>query len=325
MNNPASRKPQPWSAWSSSFVGLPWKDLRPALAAAVCLVFWPKDRMKSWRQSDWVIDYNYNPLGRVGIDTSATGARQARTKQRRRNAAQSPHALRWWPRLEPTLHLYAPGVEYHEEYSAKRAGPVRVAFAMIRGGESAGLDRLLSPAGFARFLDPSGLVGQIIRDIALLGEGPVPGSAVWKAQSMLFDLCDLLHSAAVVDSYTRRVLAPAQSTEHQLVTLAMRVKRYLTEHLGESVALRDIADELGLSESSLSHRYRLETGTTPIATLLRMRIDMAKEMLLEGDSLKQIADRTCFADSFHLSRTFKRLEGCSPTEYRKSSPGAGQD
>src|SRR5437763_934875 len=97
MNYPASRTPQPSSVCSSSFVDLPWKDLRPVIAGAVYLVFWPTEGAKSWRQSDWVIDYNFNPLGRVGVDTSA-GGRAAR-KAGRQVVSRSP---RWWPRLQPT-------------------------------------------------------------------------------------------------------------------------------------------------------------------------------------------------------------------------------
>jgi AraC-like DNA-binding protein len=59
----------------------------------------------------------------------------------------------------------------------------------------------------------------------------------------------------------------------------------------------------------------METGESPMMTLTRMRIHLAKTLLLQGHRLKLVADQTGFWDQYHLSKTFKQHEGISPREF----------
>jgi AraC-like DNA-binding protein len=48
-------------------------------------------------------------------------------------------------------------------------------------------------------------------------------------------------------------------------------------------------------------------------------VERAQRMLLESDAtLQAIADRLSFTDAFHLSKTFKRIVGVSPSEFRSA-------
>jgi len=58
-----------------------------------------------------------------------------------------------------------------------------------------------------------------------------------------------------------------------------------------------------------------------MAVLREIRIEAAKAMLLRGSmTLDQISAKTGFADAFHLSRTFKKHEGCSPRAFLQLAP-----
>jgi transcriptional regulator GlxA family with amidase domain len=70
--------------------------------------------------------------------------------------------------------------------------------------------------------------------------------------------------------------------------------------------------------STLAHRYRQETGEPPMLKLTRLRINLAKGLLLKGQPLKAIAEAAGFSDAFHLSKTFKRLEGAAPKHFLAS-------
>jgi AraC-like DNA-binding protein len=283
--------------------GFTWPDhgdLRPALVSAMQFVFTRREPTQTFRHEHWVLDYNFDPHGRVRV-------------------GDGPRA-RWFDRAEPTAHLYAPRVAYREDRRTARP-PLVSAYLIVAGGEKARLDDLLAPMGFARFLDPTGRLGRMIREIAALGYASRERGR-WRAQALMFETIDLLHAAQRVDEFTWRIVDPRESDEraaHDELPLAMRVESYLASHLTKPVSLRELADHLDISESSLSHRYSADTGATPIATLLRMRVDMAKGMLLKGHPLKLIAQQTGFADAFHLSRTFKRLAGCTASEYRRGS------
>ena len=55
--------------------------------------------------------------------------------------------------------------------------------------------------------------------------------------------------------------------------------------------------------------------------LINLRIDHAKHLLLRGVPLKQIAQEAGFSDAFHLSKTFKHVEGISPRGFLHRAAG----
>ena len=57
-------------------------------------------------------------------------------------------------------------------------------------------------------------------------------------------------------------------------------------------------------------------GESPMRTLTNMRLRLAQGLLLKGRRLQEIASQTGFVDGFHLSRTFRRVLGCSPRQFR---------
>ena len=49
------------------------------------------------------------------------------------------------------------------------------------------------------------------------------------------------------------------------------------------------------------------------------KINAAKEMLRESnDKVYEIAAKLGFESAFYFSKVFKKIEGCSPREYRKT-------
>jgi AraC family transcriptional regulator len=63
--------------------------------------------------------------------------------------------------------------------------------------------------------------------------------------------------------------------------------------------------------------FRETTGESPHQFVLRQRISHAKFLLSSPDlSIAQIAVECGFANSGHLTQTFKRYVGLTPSEYR---------
>lgn len=97
-----------------------------------------------------------------------------------------------------------------------------------------------------------------------------------------------------------------------------RAHDYMRANLSQPLTLPRIAQAVGLSESGFAHAYRRLTGRSPMSDLRRMRIDAVKVHLLSNRlSLAGIAAQTGFADPFHLSRTFKRIVGIPPSDFRR--------
>jgi AraC-like DNA-binding protein len=268
---------------------------RPAVVASLAANFPRRARILRNRNPWWVLDYNFNDIGRVAL-----GARPGD----------------WWPRATPVGHLYAPQVEYIEDFTGQT---VRSAFVIFDHGRAAGLDRLISPSGFARFEDPAGRLGELLIEVTTIDRTEA-SPEFCAAQAALWRVMELLHRAVRIDKNVYRIGGSGKDSG-DAASVSARVEQYLRRNLADPVSLRDLATHLGISESHVSHRYRQETGVTPMTTLLRLRIELAKTMLLKGMPLKWIAEQTGFSDAFHLSRTFKRVTGQSPSHYRLAVAG----
>jgi AraC-like DNA-binding protein len=89
-----------------------------------------------------------------------------------------------------------------------------------------------------------------------------------------------------------------------------------------SCNVETIADELGVHRSTLSRRFRAETGTTVIEYLVSMRVQNAMN-LLQNTSLPiaDVADRCGFTDNAYFCRVFKQRLGATPRDFRKRRVG----
>lgn len=82
---------------------------------------------------------------------------------------------------------------------------------------------------------------------------------------------------------------------------------------------RILADALHLSESSLSKRFKKETGMTIGHYLDRLVLNRARLLLLTTNlPVCEIAAQLGFTDPFYFSKFFKKQLGASPSSFRKS-------
>ena len=79
--------------------------------------------------------------------------------------------------------------------------------------------------------------------------------------------------------------------------------------LDRVVPLRDIAASVHLSPERFRHLFLAQTGVRFRAYVLWLRLEIALEAYVEGQSLTDAAQAGGFADSAHLSRTFKKMFG----------------
>ncbi len=84
-----------------------------------------------------------------------------------------------------------------------------------------------------------------------------------------------------------------------------------------------IASDLGVSISSLAHRYKMEKGENVMDTLLRIRIEQSLPLLSSGLPLKFIAENVGFCNEFYFSRQFRRLQKQSPGSWRNKISSSG--
>ena len=81
-------------------------------------------------------------------------------------------------------------------------------------------------------------------------------------------------------------------------------------------SLTDLAAASGMSRSAFANGFREAVGVTPGVYLQRWRVGLAQKALLQGKSLKLIAQDVGYGSEAALSRAFKAQSGKSPREWR---------
>lgn len=90
-------------------------------------------------------------------------------------------------------------------------------------------------------------------------------------------------------------------------------------NLDSDWSLEALAETAGLSRAAFAQRFKRLAGDTPAHYLARIRIQRAMDMLRSTEeNLESIAERVGYRDPFVFSKAFKRLQGASPRDYRKS-------
>jgi AraC family transcriptional regulator len=96
------------------------------------------------------------------------------------------------------------------------------------------------------------------------------------------------------------------------------ILEYLGAELNHRVTIAELSAAVSLSPSRLEHLFREQVGISISRYLLWIRIRKALEMMCLGTSLTEVAYAVGFADSAHLSRTFRRLIGLAPSTLIKN-------
>ena len=84
-----------------------------------------------------------------------------------------------------------------------------------------------------------------------------------------------------------------------------------------TLAVDDLAREVGRHPSWLGTAYRKATGEGPMETAARFRVERAARSLRETNhACARIAHEAGFCDQSHMNRTFRRVLGRAPSEVR---------
>jgi AraC-like DNA-binding protein/ligand-binding sensor protein len=104
--------------------------------------------------------------------------------------------------------------------------------------------------------------------------------------------------------------------------LVKRAKEYIARHLSDRIKLGNIARALNMSPFHFCRTFRQATGRTFVDYLSHVRVDKAKILLRDRSfRISEIAYEVGFQTLTHFNRTFRKLAGCSPTEYRSWAIG----
>ncbi len=222
-------------------------------------------------------------------------------------------------KLDNKLHTLGPGMVYAYapttrcEIRTDPHDPMVKYFLSVAGADvPKRLQRCGVAPGRARQLAAHAEVTSVLED--LVREGQRSGALARRIGAVLFELLLL----KIEDTSS---LAPHESEPAREAFL--RCKALIDAQAERLMTLEEIAQVAGVEASSVCRWFRRYQGTSPYQYLLRRKMNIAAEHLVEnGGLVKEVAQRVGFADPYHFSRAFKSVHGVAPRallRYRHTS------
>ena len=119
---------------------------------------------------------------------------------------------------------------------------------------------------------------------------------------------------------TNQVVVQSTHAEPPIITKA---KEFIRTHQSEDISLTDVARAVNTSTFYFCKIFKRMTGINFTKYLSRVRIERAKNLLLNPNlRVSEIAFEVGFQSLTHFNRVFKKIIGQSPTQYRSNLPGA---
>ena len=107
--------------------------------------------------------------------------------------------------------------------------------------------------------------------------------------------------------------------QNQNYSTSLKVEKiieYMRQNINNRLTLTELSEMVQLSSTYLSRIFKETTGYSVIEFFNKMKVDKAKELIIEGDKkVKEVAQVLGFTDEFYFSRIFKKIEGISPSEF----------
>ena len=98
------------------------------------------------------------------------------------------------------------------------------------------------------------------------------------------------------------------------------VFQYIDKNYMYDISYRDAASLLHINEYYFSHLFKKYVGMSFGKYLTKIRVEKAKNLLMSSEKpITEIASECGFANVKMLSRAFRSIEGCSPSQYRYSN------
>ena len=151
------------------------------------------------------------------------------------------------------------------------------------------------------------------------------GSALWLAARMYREFSERDEfSALVLESISTELLITAsrqvtRRPEREPPPWLAQVKEYLRENFSDPPGLDDLAKAVSIHPTHLARVFRQFERCTVGDYIRKVRINYARQRMLgSSEPLVEIALAAGFADQTHFTRSFKRITGMTPTEFRRT-------
>lgn len=130
---------------------------------------------------------------------------------------------------------------------------------------------------------------------------------------VLIELCRVIEGREDVQERMSR-------SETERSKLIKNVIAYVNGHYREEIRLDSIARQFWVSPSYLSRQFKSKVGVSITQFITERRLQAAQRLLMTSDlDITEIADQLGFKSANYFYTVFKKNQGISPREFRKTS------
>jgi AraC-like DNA-binding protein len=151
------------------------------------------------------------------------------------------------------------------------------------------------------------LLGAVLRFLRATGTG-----ADRRVLAPIY-LQELVYRVLQREQFSRLLTLAAAQAASNPITAALT---YVRSHIAEPLSVADMAEQVSLSPSAFAHLFREVTGKAPYQFLKEMRLDRARELLVEdGMAVATVSKEVGYASASHFISEFRRRFGVTPRAY----------
>lgn len=196
-------------------------------------------------------------------------------------------------------------------YGADAENPWTIEWAHFSGGESACWREAIVGSDFFLRLHPTAVAG-----IGL--------SNVHESLEAGYDETQLLLASVALRRCLTELVKFRRVPSHAptSVEAVEATADWLRRHPAAQVTLAVLAKKAGMSPSRYSDIFRQRYGYSPIDWFMRQRVQQACHLLdVTREKVEIVGLEVGFRDPFYFSRSFRKVMGCSPRDYRAIPKG----
>ncbi|EON70881.1 helix-turn-helix domain-containing protein [Lysinibacillus sphaericus] len=109
-----------------------------------------------------------------------------------------------------------------------------------------------------------------------------------------------------------------QNNKIEKSDLSSQVMGYVQQKYNQPITLESLSQDLNYSAQYLSRTFKHQTGQSPIAYLIKVRMEKAQKLLLYTNAtVQEIAEHVGYSDQFYFNRTFKKYTSVTPGNFKK--------
>jgi two-component system response regulator YesN len=102
-----------------------------------------------------------------------------------------------------------------------------------------------------------------------------------------------------------------------------QIRQYVNENFAnQDLSLELLSGHFGLNAKYISKLFKESFGENFMDVVINLRVQLACKLLQETDeSIQDIAERSGYSNSISFQRTFKKVKGFTPGQYRQQWRG----